>query len=85
MYVANYDAASISVIRDSMPAGVQGIANDEFRMPNGGVTVLHTARGVMFDAQGRRVTNPGPGVCFVRERAAGSGGQYRVRKVIITK
>jgi len=40
---------------------------------------------VLYNAAGRRVTNPGPGVYFIREKTAGSGEQYRVRKVIIAR
>jgi YVTN family beta-propeller protein len=92
VYVANWADATISVIRDSIPSGVEDIANGELRTPNAGATVLSGVAGlrvdaasVVYDAQGRQVREPGPGVYFLKEKVAGSSEQYRMRKVIITR
>jgi hypothetical protein len=62
------------------------------RLANGGATMLSGTSGlkrdassVLFDATGRRVTEPKPGVYFLREPVAGSSEQYRMRKVIIVR
>jgi hypothetical protein len=49
-------------------------------------TVLSGASGVVFDAMGRRVVNPKPGVYFVREEPqASSHKPQAIRKVVITR
>jgi hypothetical protein len=64
----------------------------DLRLANGGATVLGGASSLkpdasseFYDATGRRVAAPKAGVYFVRERVAGSGEQYRMRKVVIAR
>ncbi|GEM_PF-1479175 len=40
---------------------------------------------IAFDATGRRVLNPKPGIYFVRERSAVGGGRSAVHKVVLTR
>jgi hypothetical protein len=84
--------------------GVEETPNAEVRMAVGGPTILSGASSVkqlascvVFDAMGRRVLNPKPGVYFIWEQSAFSsqhsgrsavGGQrlaVRVRKVILQR
>jgi hypothetical protein len=72
-------------------AGVEETSNVERRMSNG-ATMLSRASaarylssGVAFDAMGRRVLNPRPGVLFVPEAVSGARSAGRVRKVIVAR
>jgi|GEM_PF-995194 len=47
--------------------------------------VKRLASSVVFDAMGRRVTDPQPGVYFVRDQGRGVGDARSTRKVIIQK
>jgi YVTN family beta-propeller protein len=92
VYVANFLGHSISVIRDSMPVGVEETPDvapvtqiAEPTVVSCVLSVLRDAASIVYDAQGRRVREPGPGVYFLREQIAGSSEQYRMRKVIITR
>jgi hypothetical protein len=71
-------------------SGVEEAANGEGRKANGGVSVLRRLPpgAVVFDAMGRRVVNPKPGVYFVREEPSAASRQpsaVTVRKVIIQR
>ena len=89
VFVANFWGASISVIRDVV--GIEETPEEPRLEWNAGATVLSGASGVVgassivYDAQGRRVREPGPGVYFIREQIAGSSEQCRMRKVIIAR
>jgi YVTN family beta-propeller protein len=77
VYVANTLGSSISVLRDSMPSGIEESLKPQASSSRPAATVV---RGlppgtVVFDAMGRSVANPGPGVYFVREQSAFSS-QY---------
>ena len=48
------------------PTGVEETGQPAANSSQLSATVLRTAPGVVYDAMGRRVTNPGPGVYFVR-------------------
>jgi hypothetical protein len=53
---------------------------------SGASDVRRLARSVVFDATGRRVLDPKPGVYFVHEGAGSRGqGSGRMRKVVVTK
>jgi hypothetical protein len=91
VYVANENSASISVLRDS-GGGIEEGPKPQATSSKPAATVV---RGlppgvVVFDAMGRRTTNPGPGVYFVREQSAFSS-QYSgrsavsVRKVVVQR
>jgi YVTN family beta-propeller protein len=85
VYAAGYGSGTISVIRDSSTA-IAETPDVSRQRQNAGATVLRVVpEGELYDATGRRVTKPGPGVYFVREKIAGSAEQYRMRKVIITR
>jgi len=67
-----------------------GIGSDEAmkRLATGHrATVVHALPRdvVIFDALGRRVLNPRPGVLFVREPSAGGGRPSAIHKVVITR
>jgi hypothetical protein len=73
--------------------GVEETPSAEVRTTNAGPTILSGAMvqslesRVVFDAMGRRVRGPKPGVLFIEERSA-VGGQrsaFRVRKVILQR
>ena len=69
-------------------AGVDEEANGERRMANSGASVLRRLPpgAVVFDAMGRRVLNPRPGVYFLAEGAGANGqGSGRIRKVILQR
>jgi hypothetical protein len=85
-------------------SGIHERAKGEWRKANGGPTILSGASGlkrlassVLFDAMGRRVVEPKPGVYFVREQTAlgsqhsgwsavgGERSAVRVRKVIVQR
>jgi hypothetical protein len=90
VYVANQVSSSISVLRDSM-SGVEeshkpraSSGKLEPTVLSGASGVRRLASSVLFDAMGRRVVNPKPGVYFVRDAQAQAQAQA-VRKVIITK
>jgi YVTN family beta-propeller protein len=94
VYVANTEGASVSVIRDSMPAAMHEGPGPQAGSRKPAATVLSGASGVrlfassvVFDAMGRRVMDPRSGVFFVRERSAASGepSAVSVRKVVITR
>jgi YVTN family beta-propeller protein len=99
VYVANYTNSSVSVLRDSMPGGVEESPKPQASGYKPAATVMRglPAGAVAFDVMGRRVTNPGPGVYFVREQSAFSsqhsgrsavGGERSavcVRKVVLTE
>jgi hypothetical protein len=52
---------------------------------SGESAVKRLASGVVFDAMGRRVIDPKPGVYFVRDEGRGAGVVGRTRKVVITR
>jgi hypothetical protein len=90
--IAYRTSAGVFLARGVDVVGTEETAGGEFRMPNGGATVLRGAAGLkldasgeFYDAAGRRVTEPKAGVYFLREPVAGSSEQYRVRKVIVTR
>jgi len=70
------------------PQGIEEMTNAECRVSNAEPTVLsgamvHSlASRVVFDAMGRRVLNPKPGVYFVREAQAQA---QAVRKIVVTR
>lgn len=72
-------------------AGVEEGMKDEGGRMNSGPTILSAysvkrlASGVLFDALGRRVLHPKPGVCFLRERLAVNREPSAVIKVVIEK
>ena len=90
VYVANSYDWTISVLRDS-GGGVEEMANGAWRMAQSRPTVLSRVSGVgrlassvVFDAMGRRVQNPKPGVYFLREEPqAPSLKPQAVTKVVI--
>jgi hypothetical protein len=89
-YVADYYGGL--EIYDFYGAGVEETPNGEWRMANGGPTILSgagvrcLASSVVFDAMGRRVRNPKPGVYFVREAQAQAQAQAQVvRRVVIAR
>jgi len=71
--------------------GVEETPSAEVRTPNGGATVL-SGSGVqrlesraVFDAMGRRVSNPEPGVYFLRQASSVMRDASGVTKVVITR
>jgi DNA-binding beta-propeller fold protein YncE len=90
VYVANSAGSSISVIRDAVGIEEAGQPTANSRQPpatvlRGDAGLRFDAAGVVYDATGRRVTNPEPGVYFAREPVAGCTEQYQMRKVIVTR
>jgi|GEM_PF-1573105 len=93
VFVVNRDGNSVSVIRDTAVLGVgEERTKDEGGWMNAGPTILsgsmvHSlASRAFFDAVGRRVLNPRPGVYFVREGLGARGqGLGRIRKVVIQR
>ncbi|MBN2465941.1 hypothetical protein JXD38_10015 [candidate division WOR-3 bacterium] len=102
-YLRQSDSMAYFDRSDWVP-GVADTPNDDVRMANGGPTILSGARGVrrlascvVFDAMGRRVTSPKPGVYFVQgpmtddggrtteDEGRGAGGTGRTRKVVIQR
>jgi phosphoribosylformylglycinamidine (FGAM) synthase PurS component len=74
---------------DPNPA-VEEVSGPEVRRANQGPTILFGAQGVkclassiVFDAMGRRVMNPRTGILFVRDEGQGTGGEGRMRKVVL--
>ena len=71
--------------------GAKETPSAELRAPNSGPTILSGSSvqslesKVIFDALGRRVVNPKPGVYFVRDGGRGAGDVGRTRKVVITR
>jgi hypothetical protein len=70
--------------------GVEEMANGEGRMANSGASVVRRlpAGAVVFDAMGRSVVSPKPGVYFVRAEPPAVGREpsaVTVRKVIIQR
>jgi YVTN family beta-propeller protein len=98
MYVSNRDSSTISVLRDS-GGGIEESPKPQAPSFKPAATVVRglPAGAIAFDAMGRRVTNPGPGVYFVREQSAFSsqysgrsaaGGErsaVSVRKVVLQR
>jgi len=73
------------------PMGIEKTPSAKSRTTYGGPTILseassikRLASSVVFDAMGRRVINPKPGVYFVREAQAQAQAQA-IRKVVIQK
>ena len=90
VYVANYGSSSISVLRDSMPNGVEESPKPQAPSLKPAATVVRglPAGAVAFDAMGRRVVNPRPGVYFVRSEPSAAGREpsaFAVRKVILQR
>jgi photosystem II stability/assembly factor-like uncharacterized protein len=74
-----------TILKTGFGGGVEETSDASRSTRNAGATVVsgaaglkHDAASVIYDATGRRVTNPGPGVYFVRE-------QGRVRKVVVAR
>ncbi len=71
-------------------SGVEEAANGEERMANGGASVLRRLPpgAVVFDAMGRRVFDPKPGIYFVRAEPSAASRKpsaITVRKVILQR
>jgi hypothetical protein len=70
-------------------SGIDEAMSDECRTMSTGPTILRAsgiqrlASEVLFDAMGRRVLDPKPGVCFVRDEGRGARDLGRTRKVVI--
>jgi hypothetical protein len=81
----------VRLVLHVLPAGAVGeTASTERPKADGGATVMRDlpAGAVVFDAMGRRVVNPKPGVYFVKEQSAFSSqhsGAAHVRKVILQR
>jgi len=92
VYVASAYNSTISVIRDSA-SGVEENPGPQVPGYKRQATVLSGASGVgrlassvIFDAMGRRVVNPKPGVYFVREEPQASSYKPQVvRKIVIVR
>jgi len=91
VYVTNRDDSSVSVLRDS-GTGIQETTNDRRIARKVSPTILSGASGVkrlgscvVFDAMGRRVLDPRPGVFFVAEPSAVGRKPSAVTKVVIAR
>jgi YVTN family beta-propeller protein len=81
VYVTNTGSSTVSVIRDTAHAVGVAEPTASLDQSGGGATVHNgTGAGELYDAMGRRVTEPKAGVCFLR--APGTAG---ARKVIIAR
>jgi YVTN family beta-propeller protein len=88
VYVGCREARSLAVIRDGAGAVEESRPSAVGSQPTATVVASGVKRGassVLYDAQGRRVSRPGPGVYFVREQVAGCSEQYRMRKVVVAR
>jgi hypothetical protein len=71
--------------------GAEETPHAEVRTPKCGPTILSGAcirsleSKVIFDAMGRRVINPKPGVYFIRDEGRGAGDAGRTCKVVVQK
>jgi YVTN family beta-propeller protein len=93
VYVANFGSSTISVIRDSM-TGIEESPKPQASSHKPAATVVRSlpAGAVAFDAMGRRVVEPRPGVYFVvtphrdplpqGERGRSTRPTVSVRKVV---
>ncbi|MBM3331191.1 hypothetical protein FJY68_04975 [candidate division WOR-3 bacterium] len=89
-----YDGTNHNDIWYTTGLGVEETPNAELRTPNAGPTVLSgtsslrlLASSVLYDAVGRRATNPKPGVYFVRVKSGvnrSASSSPRPTKVIVT-
>jgi len=77
-------ANSIYVIRDSIPSGVEESHKPQASSSKPAATFMRRlpADAEAFDATGRRVSNPKPGIYFVREA---QGRVRAVKKVLIAR
>jgi hypothetical protein len=70
-------------------SGVQETPNAEVRTTAAATVVRRLPSGaVVFDATGRRVVNPRPGVYFVRSEPSAAGREpsaFAVRKVVVQR
>jgi YVTN family beta-propeller protein len=87
MYVANYTNSSVSVLRDSLPGGVEEVVNGKRRMANSGPSILRCLPpgATAFDAMGRRVSSAKAGVYFLRDEGRGAGDVGRTCKVVVQR
>jgi hypothetical protein len=89
--IAFEDSAGLSLVRGTDVVGVKAAPSAEVQAASGGPTILSESSvqslvsKVVFDAQGRRVAQPKPGVYFVRDEGSGAGVVGRTRKVVITR
>jgi len=76
----------VSVLRDSM-TGVEENPRPQAPSHKLAATVIRSLpRGaVAFDAMGRRVQSPRPGILFVREPSAVGGRPSAVTKVVVAR
>jgi hypothetical protein len=84
----NYtQAAQYVVMVQTSVGGVAETPGAEVRTPIRGAPILSRlpAGAVAFDAMGRKVVNPRPGVAFVREPSAAGRGPSAVTKVVIQR
>ncbi|MBM3331190.1 hypothetical protein FJY68_04970 [candidate division WOR-3 bacterium] len=89
---ANFTAADdIMVMVHSSSGGVAETPNAEVRAPNRGPSIMSASRAqslsskVLFDAMGRRVANPKPGVYFLRPETGVANRASGVTKVVLTE
>jgi hypothetical protein len=68
-------------------AGAEERVKGEERRERVAASVIRSlpAGAVAFDAMGRRVLNPRPGICFVRSDGRGAEGEGRTYKVLIPR
>ncbi len=84
VYVASAYNSTISVLRDSA-SGVEENPRPPASSRKPAATVIRSlpAGAVAFDAMGRRVASPKPGVYFVRDGLQRVGDVGRTRKVVV--
>jgi hypothetical protein len=83
------DLTSTPVVCQFVPVNCGGVVertkDEGGRMKSATVLRRLPAGAVAFDAMGRRVLNPKPGIYFVRERSAAGGERPAIRKVVVTR